>query len=66
MKKKQGNSDTISFSIGRGEGWDEKYIHRFNAIFIYVTLMATLSRAVESIKGGEKNEKKRSNYYSFA
>lgn len=62
MKKKQGNSDTISFSIGRGEGWDEKYIHRFNAIFIYVTL----SRAVESIKGGEKNEKKRSNYYSFA
>lgn len=64
MKKKQGNSDTISFSISRGEGWNEKYIHRFGTVFIYVTLLAALSRAVERIKGGE-NEEKRSNNYDI-
>lgn len=46
----------ISFLNGRRR--DEKYICRFDVIFIHVILLAALSRAVERIKGGE-NEKKR-------
>ena len=62
-QKPQGNLFAISFSSGRRR--DEKYICRFSVIFIHVVLLATLSRAVERIKGG-KNEKKRSGHCDLA